>query len=197
MKKVEGIKKNKKKQSVLEDSENNDMEISRKIMDLCILYQIEDSHNAIKLFSNEIKMYEAQKRILLNSRSCIFKKKKIGKELEEIDNKIYKLYEDISEEFSIISKMEEAITKDEINKHKNSNKLVSYYDLLSLLKTGIIYKKIILHKFDTKEVYIYDGCNYVIENEKNINDRFERYLSDADADIAKFDKNIELIKNDD
>ena len=42
-----------------------------KIIDLCLWYQIEDSHNMIRLFDSEIKMYEAQKQALLNN--CIFK----------------------------------------------------------------------------------------------------------------------------
>ncbi len=96
--------------------ESDDYTLSERIIDLCLWYQIEDSHNIIRLFDNKIKMYEAQKQALLNN--CIFKfqKKKIEKDLEEIDYKIHKIYENISEEVSMISKMEESIIRDEKSK---------------------------------------------------------------------------------
>ena len=198
MKKVEDVKKNKKKQTILDDlSESDDFKLSQRIIDLYLWYQIEDSHNMIRLFGSEIKMYEAQKQALLNN--CIFKfqKKKIEKELEEIDNKIYKLYEDISKEVSMISKMEESISRDETSECNISNKLISYYELLSLLKMGVIYKKVILHKFNDTMTYIFDGDNYIIEDEKDVDDRFEMFLSDCDSDSSKFDKNIQLVENKD
>ncbi len=197
MKKVENVKK-KKKQPIFDDIfESDDYKLSERIIDLCLWYQIEDSHNMIRLFDSEIKMYEAQKQVLLNN--CIFKfqKKKIEKDLEEIDNKIHKLYENISDEVSIISKMEESIIRDETSEYKNSNNLVSYYELLSLLKMSVIYKKVILHKFDVTMTYIFDGDNYIIEDENDINDRFEMFLSECDTDISKFDKNIQLVDNND
>ena len=196
MKKVENVKKNKEKQTILDElSESDDFKLSQRIIDLCLWYQIEDSHNMIRLFGSEIKMYEAQKQALLNKCIFRFQKKKVEIELEEIDNKIYKLYENISEEVSMISKMEESISRDETSEYKDSNKLVSYYELLSLLKVGVIYKKVILHKFDDTMTYIFDGDNYIIEEENDVDDRFEMYLSDCDSDISKFDKNIQLIEN--
>ncbi len=194
MKRVEEVKKNTKKQAILDElSESDDFKLSQRIIDLCLWYQVEDSHNMIRLFGSEIKMYEAQKQALL--KNCIFKfqKKKIGKKLEEIDNKIHKLYENISVEISMISKMEESISRDETSECNISNKLVSYYELLSLLKVGVIYKKVILHKFDDTMTYIFDGDNYIIEEENDVNDRFELFLGDCDADSSKFDKNIQLI----
>lgn len=197
MKKVEDVKKKKKKKQEIIDelSNSDDYKLSQRIIDLCLWYQIEDSHNMIRLFGSEIKMYEAQKQALLNNCIFRFQKKKVEKELEEIDNKIYKLYEDISKEVSMISKMEESISRDETSEYKDSNKLVSYYELLSLLKMGVKYEKVILHKFNDTMTYIFNGDNYVIENEKDVNDRFEMFLSDCDADISKFDKNIQLIEN--
>ncbi len=196
MKKVEEVKKSKKKKEIIDElSEIDDSKLSQKIIDLCLWYQIEDSRNMIRLFGSEIKMYESQKQALLNSCIFGFQKKKIEKELEEIDNKIYNLYENISEEVSMISKMEESILRDETSEYKDSNKLISYYELLSLLKMGVIYEKVILHKFDDTMTYIFDGDNYIIEEENDADDRFEIFLSDCDADIAKFDKNIQLIEN--
>lgn len=196
MKKVENVKKNKEKQTILDElSESDDFKLSQRIIDLCLWYQIEDSHNMIRLFGSEIKMYEAQKQALLNKCIFRFQKKKVEIELEEIDNKIYKLYENISEEVSMISKMEESISRNKTSEYKDSNKLISYYELLSLLKMDVIYKKVILHKFDDTMTYIFDGDNYIIEEENDVDDRFEMYLSDCDSDISKFDKNIQLIEN--
>ena len=149
----------------------------------------------IRLFGSEIKMYEAQKQALLNNCKFRFQKKKVEKELEEIDNKIYKLYEDISKEVSMISKMEESISRDETSECNISNKLVSYYELLSLLKMGVKYEKVILHKFNDTMTYIFDGDNYIIEDENDVDDRFEMFLSDCDSDSSKFDKKIQLIEN--
>ena len=196
MKKIEDVKKNKKKQTILDElSESDDFKLSQRIIDLCLWYQIEDSHNMIRLFGSEIKMYEAQKQALLNNCIFRFQKKKVEKKLEEIDNKIYKLYEDISKEVSMISKMEESISRDETSECNISNKLISYYELLSLLKMGVIYKKVILHKFNDTMTYIFDGDNYVIEDENDVDDRFEMFLSDCDSDSSKFDKNIQLIES--
>lgn len=82
MKKIEEVKKSKKKQTILDDlSESDYFKLSQKIIDLCLWYQIEDSRNMFRLFGSEIKMYEAQKQALLNN--CIFKfqKKKIEKKI--------------------------------------------------------------------------------------------------------------------
>lgn len=58
MKKVEDVKKKKKKQAILDElSESNNFKLSQRIIDLCLWYQIEDSRNTIKLFGSEIKMY--------------------------------------------------------------------------------------------------------------------------------------------
>lgn len=97
----------------------------------------------------------------------------------------------------MISKMEESISRDETSEYKDSSKLVSYYELLSLLKMGVVYERVILHKFDDTMTYIFDGDNYIIEDENDVDDRFEMFLSDCDSDISKFDKNIQLIENND
>lgn len=48
-----------------------DLKLSKKILNLCLWYQIEDSHNIINLYGAKIKMYEAHKQAFLNS--CLFK----------------------------------------------------------------------------------------------------------------------------
>lgn len=57
------MKKSKVEKEKLKDiSEDNDMKLSEKILDLCLWYQIEDSNNWIRVFESEIKAYEAEKR---------------------------------------------------------------------------------------------------------------------------------------
>lgn len=55
------------------------MKKTEKIIDLCMLYQIESSYSLIKLYENEIKRYELQKQSLLNSCLFWFQKKKVEK----------------------------------------------------------------------------------------------------------------------
>lgn len=92
------MKKSKVEKEKLKDiSEDSDMKLSEKILDLCLWYQIEDSNNWIRVFESEIKAYEAEKRILLENCMFWFQKKKVYKEIEKIDEKIFKLYEKIGE----------------------------------------------------------------------------------------------------
>lgn len=58
------------------------------------------------------------------------------------------------------------ILRDGTSEYKDSGKLVSYYDLLSLLKTKVRYEEVILHKFDNTMTYIFDGDSYIIAEEK-------------------------------
>lgn len=199
MKKVEEVKKSKKKKEIIDElSEIDDSKLSQKIIDLCMWYQMENSYRWIGIIDHKIKFCDIKIQHLLDSKPFFFQKSKLekfNKELDELEQEKIKLKEEINEEVSMISKMEESISRDETSEYKDSNKLISYYELLSLLKMGVIYEKVILHKFDDTMTYIFDGDNYIIEEENDADDRFEIFLSDCDADIAKFDKNIQLIEN--
>ena len=74
--------------------------LAEKVIDLCLWYQIEDSHNMIKIFESEIKILEMQKEMILSNCTFKFQRKKVEKELEEIDKKIYRLYENVGEEIT-------------------------------------------------------------------------------------------------
>ena len=166
------------------DDESKEESLAEKVIDLCLWYQIEDSHNMIKIFESEIKILEMQKEMILSNCTFKFQRKKVEKELEEIDKKIYRLYENVGEEITLIERMKDAIAgrKDDENKiDDKTNDLISYYDLLSYLKHGIIFKKVSLNEFNKEIFYVYDNeGNYVIEDKTKVGNQFTTYLGEFD-----------------
>lgn len=187
----------KKMKKVLND-ESKEESLAEKVIDLCLWYQIEDSHNMIKIFESEIKILEMQKEVILSNCTFKFQRKKVEKELEGIDKRIYRLYENVGEEITLIEKMKDAIAgkKDDENKSDGkANDLMSYYDLLSYLKHGIIFKKVSLNEFNKEIFYVYDNeGNYVIEDKTKVGNQFTTYLGEFDSDNNKFKKNIKIIE---
>ncbi len=191
------MKKEKEKKE-LSNNYSKEESLAEKVIDLCLWYQIEDSHNMIKIFESEIKVLEMQKEMILNNCTFKFQRKKVEKELEEIDKKIYRLYENVGEEITLIERMKDAIAgrKDDENKiDDKTNDLISYYDLLSYLKHGIIFKKVSLNEFNKEIFYVYDNeGNYVIEDKTKVGNQFTTYLGEFDSDNNKFKKNIKIIE---
>ena len=191
------MKKEKEKKE-LSNNYSKEESLAEKVIDLCLWYQIEDSYNMIKIFESEIKVLEMQKEMILNNCTFKFQRKKFEKELEEIDKRIYRLYENVGEEITLIERMKDAIAgrNDDENKiDDKTNDLISYYDLLSYLKHGIIFKKVSLNEFNKEIFYIYDNeGNYVIEDKTNVGNQFTTYLGEFDSDNNKFKKNIKIIE---
>ena len=191
------MKKEKEKKE-LSNNYSKEESLAEKVIDLCLWYQIEDSHNMIKIFESEIKILEMQKEMILSNCTFKFQRKKVEKELEEIDKRIYRLYENVGEEITLIERMKDAIAgrNDDENKiDDKTNDLISYYDLLSYLKHGIIFKKVSLNEFNKEIFYIYDNeGNYVIEDKTNVGNQFTTYLGEFDSDNNKFKKNIKIIE---
>lgn len=82
---------------------HKDKEIFEKILDLCLLYENENSKNWIELVSYQITSYEIQKQHLIDNKPFFFQKKKLleyKKKNEEIDFKIVKCLSDIEEEIN-------------------------------------------------------------------------------------------------
>lgn len=191
------MKKEKEKKE-LSNNYSKEESLAEKVIDLCLWYQIEDSHNMIKIFESEIKILEMQKEMILSNCTFKFQRKKVEKELEGIDKRIYRLYENVGEEITLIERMKDAISgrKDDENKiDDKTNDLISYYDLLSYLKHGIIFKKISLNEFNKEIFYIYDNeGNYIINDKKYVGDQFTTYLSEFSSDVSKFKKNIKIVE---
>ena len=188
----------KKMKKVLND-ESKEESLAEKVIDLCLWYQIEDSHNMIKLFESEIKFHEIQKDAILSTCTFGFQRKKISKEVEEIDKRILELNKYISEELVMIEKMEGSIERNNDSndgkENENIDDFISYYDLLSYLKYGITFKKVSLNEFDKNVIYIYDNeGNYIINDKKYVGDQFTTYLSEFSSDVSKFKKNIKIVE---
>jgi hemerythrin-like domain-containing protein len=106
--------KAKKKISVEVDNnkETEDMKLSKRVIDLFIWYQIEDSNAWLRVLESQVKFLEERRKQLFKEfDNCLFKfqKKKVNEELEKIEKELFKQYENIGEEVSIINKLKSAI----------------------------------------------------------------------------------------
>ena len=173
--------KTKKKSSieVSKNSENEDIKLSNRIIDLFIWYQIEDSNAWLRVLESQVKFLEERRKQLFdNLDMCLFKfqKKKINEELKQIEKELFKQYEKIGEEV-------------------DDDTLLSYYDLLTYLKFGITFKKVSYKKFNREVIYFYDDeGNYIIENQNDKDNVFDTYLSECESDNTKFDRNIKILE---
>ena len=88
--------------------------LSEKISELCIWYQIEDSHRWLDLICNRIKICDIMIEHLVDTKPYFFQKKKLEKfnnELKDLEIKKEKLYEEINDEILIIEKLNKSINK--------------------------------------------------------------------------------------
>ena len=95
----------KKMKKVLND-ESKEESLAEKVIDLCLWYQIEDSHNMIKLFESEIKFHEIQKDAILSKCTFGFQRKKISKEIKSLEvPNLYLTPKEIDLELNELSKV--------------------------------------------------------------------------------------------
>ena len=191
--------KTKKKSSVEVDNnkETEDMKLSKRVIDLFIWYQIEDSNAWLRVLESQVKFLEERRKQLFEEfDNCLFKfqKKQVNEELEKIEQELFKQYENIGEEVSIINKLKSAIANDG-KLDDDNDELISYYDLLSFLRFGITFKKVSYKKFNREVIYFYDDeGNYIIENQNDKDNVFDTYLSECESDNTKFDRNIKILE---
>ncbi len=192
--------KTKKKSSieVSKNSENEDIKLSNRIIDLFIWYQIEDSNAWLRVLESQVKFLEERRKQLFdNLDMCLFKfqKKKINEELEQIEKELFKQYAKIGEEVDIMNKLKSAISNNNDITEVDDDTLLSYYDLLTYLKFGITFKKVSYKKFNREVIYFYDNeGNYIIENQNDKDNVFDIYLSECESDNTKFDRNIKILE---
>lgn len=192
--------KTKKKSSieVSKNSENEDIKLSNRIIDLFIWYQIEDSNAWLRVLESQVKFLEERRKQLFdNLDMCLFKfqKKKINEELEQIEKELFKQYEKIGEEVDKMNKLKSAISNNNDITEVDDDTLLSYYDLLTYLKFGITFKKVSYKKFNREVIYFYDNeGNYIIENQNDKDNVFDIYLSECESDNTKFDRNIKILE---
>lgn len=90
-----------------------DKKLSNKIIDLCFWYQIEDSHQQLRLIDMQIKGCQMQLNFLENSKPFWFQKKKLeehNKKIEDLENKIFKYYQEMNEDVDLIQKMKKSMS---------------------------------------------------------------------------------------
>lgn len=99
-----------KKKSILNDIDNR--EIVDKIIDLCLWYQIEDSHRWLDIINVQIESCRMQLSFLEDNKPFWFQKKKLeehNKNIEALENKIVDHYKELEEEVEIIQKMKKSL----------------------------------------------------------------------------------------
>ena len=192
--------KAKKKISVEVDNnkETEDMKLSKRVIDLFIWYQIEDSNAWLRVLESQVKFLEERRKQLFdNLDMCLFKfqKKKINEDLEQIEKVLFKQYEKIGVEVDIMNKLKSSISNNNDITEVDDDTLLSYYDLLTYLKFGITFKKVSYKKFNREVIYFYDNeGNYIIENQNDKDNVFDIYLSECESDNTKFDRNIKILE---
>ena len=192
------ITKKKSSIEVSNNSENEDIKLSNRIIDLFIWHQIEDSNAWLRVLESQVKYLEENRKQLFNDLNmCLFKfqKKKINEKLERIEKELFKQYEKIGEEVDIMNKLKSAISNNNGVTEVDDDILLSYYDLLTYLKFGITFKKVSYKRFNKEVIYFYDDeGNYIIENQNDKDNAFDTYLSDCESDNTKFERNIKILE---
>ena len=77
------------------------------------------------------------------------------------------------------------------------NRMISYYELLGMIKDDNIPKKIKLHMCGTTRIYVADYededfSNYCLENINDESDDFRCYLAECFLESDMFEENIEI-----
>ena len=101
---------NKKKNKKIEN--NNQVNITNKILNLCFYQQIEESYYLLKLIEKQIEFCELQIKYLNRFKPYWFQKKKLishNEDIQKLKNKICNYYIQINNELKIIEELKENI----------------------------------------------------------------------------------------
>lgn len=88
--------------------EKNDL--FNKLLDYCLLQEIKDSEELIKMIKNHIKIYEIEKSSLMNKSFFGYLNKETKNKIKIIDDKIYDEYVKLEDELSIIIKLQDSLS---------------------------------------------------------------------------------------
>ncbi len=94
----------KNKKSIIE---NNDLLI--KLLDYCLLQEIKDSEEWIKMIKNHIKIYELEKSSLMNKSFFGYLSKESKSKIKILDDKIHNEYLKLEDEIDIINKLQNSL----------------------------------------------------------------------------------------
>lgn len=182
-----------KKEQKSENNNNvNNDSVADRVIDLMLWYQIEDSRLTLELYGHRIKFYELQKEHLVENKPYKFQKKKMLKyenELNEINDKIVKLYAEVEEEIAIMGRMQGAIN------NKSDYNLISFNDLLSMIEKEVNLRKIVLNLKNKNAIYRYSDTDhsYILLDMNKKDNIFNTYLNETLTDVEMIKKNIEII----
>ena len=181
-------KKSIKEEVVLEDIDNQ--ELVEKIIDLCLYYQIEDSHRWLKMINLQIEYCNLQIEFLLDNKPFWFQKKKLeahNKQIEELENKIVDYYKQIEEEVEMIIKMQQSLNKE--------GSIINYNKLIELLSNNVAPYEVELNLGNKCKNYILsEEGYYVLKNKKSQDEMFSYWLRDCLLDNENDKKCIKIVK---
>ena len=180
----------KKENKNIDNNEIDDEKLSEKIIDLCLYYQIEDSHHWLRLIDLQIKNCQMQLHFLEDQKPFWFQKKKLEEyntQIEELENKIYKYYQEMNEEVEMIFKLQKSLNKE--------GTTISYGKLVELLKSNNAPVEVELTIGKKSKCYILseDGY-YVLKNKNDEDEMFSFWLRDCLLDTENDKKCIKIIK---
>lgn len=77
--------------------------------------------------------------------------------------------------------------------------MISYYELLGMIKEDKAPNKIKVHLTSTPKIYKKDDdiekyCYYVIDDDEETNENYKYYLTESYLESMMFDKNIEILE---
>lgn len=94
--------------TIIKNFEVSDEKLAEKIVDLCLLHQLNSSNYTIRLIRHQINFYELQISHLVDSKPFWFQKKKLKahyEEIEKLENNIIDCCKKIEEEQDSVSKI--------------------------------------------------------------------------------------------
>lgn len=87
--------------------EKNDL--FNKLLDYCLLQEIKDSEEWIKIIKNHIKIYEMEKSSLINKSFFGYLSKETKNKIKVLDDKIHNEYLKLEDEIDIINKLQNSL----------------------------------------------------------------------------------------
>ena len=179
-----------KKENLKIDNDVDDKKLFKKIIDLCLWYQIEDSHRWLDIINLQIKNCQMQLHFFEEEKPLWFQKRKLiehNKQIEELENMIYKYYKELGEEADMIFKLQKALNKE--------GTTITYGKLIELLKSNNapIEVKLKLGKKSKHYILSTDGY-YVLKNKKDEDEVFNYWLRDCLLDTENDKKCIKIIR---
>lgn len=84
-------------------------DLLNKLFDYCLLQEIKDSEEWIKMIKNHIKIYELEKSSLINKSFFWYLSKETKSKIKVLDDKIHNEYLKLENEIDIINKLQNSL----------------------------------------------------------------------------------------